>query len=47
MTDEETFTIEVLDDSRPVLGAIEDRTYVRGVAIESLVLPAATGGTIR
>ena len=44
VTDEETFTIEVLDDSRPVLGAIEDRTYVRGVAIESLVLPAATGG---
>ena len=43
-TDEETFTIEVLEDTVPVLAVVPDRVYTRGVAITALELPEATGG---
>ena len=43
-TDEETFTIEVLEDTVPVLAVVPDQMYTRGVAITALELPEATGG---
>ena len=32
------------DDTQPSLAAIDDQSYTRGVAIETLTLPAASGG---
>ncbi len=46
-TDEEEFTITVLADESPQLPAtppIPDQSYIEGVQITALVLPAATGG---
>ena len=41
---ERTFTIEVVEDSVPVLAVIPDQMYTRGVTIAALELPEATGG---
>ena len=43
-TDTETFTIEVVPDTTPVLPPVVDRVWLEGTAIAPAVLPEATGG---